>query len=323
MFNEQRIRSVLFYLSISIFFCGLPFILSFALGYKFDPHTFKFTRMGLIVIKTQPSGADVYLDGKLQNEGTPLTINELLPGKYPLTIELDNYYPWVDKVNVDAGKVTRIERIILFPIRPNIKQITKSSVSFFWADEDEKVIYYVDQEEGLIYKTDLNGERREPVAGLRRIDPPAKAWRISPDKAKLLYYNSHQIAVVPIKAQKGNALVERPFVMEHPSPRIVDIFWYSDSYHIILASDVAVEVLEARPAAIPVKLADLNNNSSPFYYSASDDSLYFIDSQRASDGRYYDNLYKLDLSIKNFLFKDLIKLAPGFEKPGQITDEQQ
>jgi len=65
MLNEQRIRAILFYLSVVIFLMGLPFILSFALGYNFDRRTFKFTKTGLLVLKTQPSGASVYLDEKL------------------------------------------------------------------------------------------------------------------------------------------------------------------------------------------------------------------------------------------------------------------
>lgn len=39
MLNEQKIRAILFYLSLIIFLAGLPFILSFALGYKFDAQT--------------------------------------------------------------------------------------------------------------------------------------------------------------------------------------------------------------------------------------------------------------------------------------------
>ncbi len=112
MLHEQRIRAILFYLSVLIFLMGLPPILSSTLGYNFDKRTFKFTKAGLIVLKTQPQGASVYLDKKLLSFKTPATINELLPGKYELKFEMDKYYPWSGEVEVGAGKVTRLEKII-------------------------------------------------------------------------------------------------------------------------------------------------------------------------------------------------------------------
>ena len=44
----QRLRGILFYLGLLLFFTGLPFILSFALGYKFNAHALKFVKTGLI-----------------------------------------------------------------------------------------------------------------------------------------------------------------------------------------------------------------------------------------------------------------------------------
>ncbi len=117
MLTEQKVRAFLFYLSVFIFLAGLPFILPFALGYKFDRRNFKFSKTGLIVIKTQPQGASIYFDKKLINDKTPATLNELLPGTYNMRLELERYYPWHDDINVEAGKVTRLEKVILFPLR--------------------------------------------------------------------------------------------------------------------------------------------------------------------------------------------------------------
>ncbi|MCX5701222.1 MAG: PEGA domain-containing protein, partial [Candidatus Omnitrophica bacterium] len=146
MFSEQRIRAFLFYLCLAVFFAGLPSILSFALGYKFDPSTFKFTKTGIISIKTQPEGVDVYLNGKLFSEKTPATINELIPGTYSLRLESERYYPWVSQVKVEARKVVRLEKIILFPKRTHIKQLNQEEVSSFWLDTQNSRIYYFNQE---------------------------------------------------------------------------------------------------------------------------------------------------------------------------------
>ena len=87
MFSEQKIRGALFYLSFVAFFAGLPFILSFALGYKFNPQTWKFYRTGLIYLKTQPEGARIYLNDKLIPEKTParpLSTYRVLPRTHRL-----------------------------------------------------------------------------------------------------------------------------------------------------------------------------------------------------------------------------------------------
>ncbi|MCX5711685.1 MAG: PEGA domain-containing protein [Candidatus Omnitrophica bacterium] len=143
MYIEQRIRAILFYLSVLVFITTLPFILSFALGYKFNPKTLHFTKAGIIVLKTQPGSASIYLNDKLLDAKTPATIDELLPGTYQVKLTIENYYPWVDSIQVEAGKVSRFEKIILFPLRPQVTQLNQDRVTSFWIDEPSGLIYYV------------------------------------------------------------------------------------------------------------------------------------------------------------------------------------
>ena len=161
MFNEQKIRTLLFYLCAVVFIIGLPFILSFALGYKFDTKTFRFKKTGLISIKTQPGSARIYFNSKLLKEKTPTTITELFPGEYGIKLELKEHYPWLSRVVVEAGRVTQLERIILFPVRPNIKQLNKEKTASFWVDTQKGQIYYFNQWEQIIYKSDLEGDNFE------------------------------------------------------------------------------------------------------------------------------------------------------------------
>ena len=156
MVSEQRIRNFLFYLSVLVFFTGLPFILSFALGYKFDHRTMKFTQTGLISIKTHPQGANIYLDARLLKDKTPATIQELLPGSYNIKVELAGYYPWITQVNVHPRKVSRFEQIILFPLRPNMKQVNHGNIQHLFLIKGESIIlmirimFYVSTSEGEV-----------------------------------------------------------------------------------------------------------------------------------------------------------------------------
>ena len=306
MSGEQRLRAILFYLSLFIFFIGLPFILSFALSYKFNTKTFKFTKAGLIVIKTQPQSASIYLDGKLIDDKTPATINELLPGKYRLRLELDNHYAWFGEVNVEAGKVMRLEKIILFPLRSNAIQLNKEKISSFWVDDEKEKIYYIDQDENIIYRSDLNGENFEEI-GVLPDTLQIKKWKISPDKEKLLCFNIHQIAVINLQPQSDLTDANSAVMLDYPNSRITDVFWHSDSYHLILVTDRNIEVREAVPEAMPVNLINLNKKNITYFYDDTKDTLYFMDSERAEDGKLYDNVYKLELSTKFSPFKGLIK----------------
>lgn len=304
MFNEQKIRTLLFYLCVAVFIISLPFILSFALGYKFDTRTFRFKKTGLISIKTQPGSAAVYFNSKLLKEKTPATITELLPGEYGIKLELKEHYPWVSRVKVEGGKVTQLEKIILFPVRPNIKQLNKENVASFWFDKDKEEIYYFDQETQTVYKSDLEGDNFEEIARIPGMVSGIKKWRVSSNRKLFVCFNQRQAAVASLEPQKKDDIPELPFVSNFSNRRIFDVFWHSDNYHLILVTDKTIEAKEARPNAASVILASLNKRGGFVSYDGQKDTLYFIDSQMAEDRRFYDNVYKLELGTKSFSFNE-------------------
>ncbi len=308
MFSEQRVRSILFYLSVLVFFCGLPLILSFALGYKINWHNFKFTKAGMIAIKTQPAGANVYFNYALLADKSPVTINELLPGSYQIKIELEGYYDYKREVLVEAGKVSLLDKIILFPLRQDVKQLNKEKLGTFFVDENRDIIYYVNEEENIIYKSDLNGERFEAVSNFIPILPLPKKWKISHDKEKLLYFNNHQIGIMSLAPEDASGYSFVDFVISYTDGVLRDIFWYSDNYHLILVTNKKIEITEATPESVPVTLINLSKRNTPAYYDLRSDALYFMDYQKAADGNLYDNLYKVELGKKLPYLKDFMKI---------------
>ncbi len=305
--GEQRIRAVLYYISLSIFFIGLPFILAFSLSYKFNPKKLQFTKTGIVGIRTQPSGAFVYIDGKLLTDKTPVSINELLPGKYKIEAKIDGYYPYSIDAEVEAGKVTRLEKIILFPLIPNVEQLNKDRISFFWVDEVKGLIYYVNESDNVIYRSDQNGEHFEEVAKFLPITPVPKKWVLSYNKEKLIYFNNHQVGVINFEYKDKNKDTGS-FIMNFAQENINEVFWYSDNYHLIFICSNKIAISESRVDAPLINLANLNKKNSSGYFDSRTDILYFLDSQRASDGQFYDNLYKIQLNkrIHSFQFQEFI-----------------
>ncbi|MFA5092766.1 MAG: PEGA domain-containing protein [Candidatus Omnitrophota bacterium] len=307
MLNFQKIRSLLFYLSLSLFFAGLPFILSFALGYKFNPHTLKFTKTGLIFVKTQPDGAKVYLNGKLTAEKTPTSLHELVPGTYKIAIELKQHYPWKGEAYVEAGKACRLDKIILFPLRPNLLQLNQEKFSSFHIDFEKKFIYYLDQETNVVYRSNLEGGNFEDIASLPEKFTSIVGWQVADDKNKLFIFNQHQIVVVFFDNQADYGYADSAVFLDYPQEKIINVFWYADSYHLIVFTDKYIQIIESRTQAHPINLVKLNKEATVAFYDSKENLLYFSDNQKNINGRAYNNLYKLDLSSSPVLLEKLMK----------------
>ena len=307
MFVFQRIRAALFYLSVLIFFAGLPFILSFALGYKFNPHTFKLTKTGLIFLKTQPEGANIYLNRKLLKEKTPASLQELLPGSYKIRLELKNYYSWNSDVEVEKGKVSRMDKIILFPLRPEFKQLNQDNFSSFRAYPDKGLVYYLDDDEHVVYKSDTNGQNPQDVAGLPESFLDIQGWDVANDQTKLFLFNSHQIVVIFLESPDIYAYPDSPVFLDYPKSKVIKVFWHSDNYHLVVVTNKNIEVLEARPQSSRVSLAWLKSESVTAFYDEKRDTLYFTYPLEAGQGTGSNNLYKLTISPNLYIFDMSLK----------------
>jgi hypothetical protein len=181
-------------------------------------------------------------------------------------------------------------------------------------DKDRGRIYYVDLKEGIIYKSDLDGEDFQDIGTFPEMLPHPKKWKLSPNREKLLFFNPTQIMVVTLELEEGKSIPDSAVLLNLADTKIVDAFWHSDSYHIIVVTDKAIEVLEAQPKTVPIELLGFNKKNTAVFYDETKDVLYFLDSQRAPDGNYYDNVYKLELNVKSFPFQKLIETKEN-ERP--------
>ncbi|MCX6799583.1 MAG: PEGA domain-containing protein, partial [Candidatus Falkowbacteria bacterium] len=94
-------------------------------------------KTGLINIKSDPSNAEVLLNGEKQynflqkylnknksNLQTPAVITNLLPKEYAITLKKENYWDWNRVVNLKANEAINIGEIILFK-----KQLPESVIN--------------------------------------------------------------------------------------------------------------------------------------------------------------------------------------------------
>ena len=297
----------MFYLSVLVFLAGLPIILTFALGYKFNPHTFKFTKTGLIFLKTQPEGASIYVNKKLFNEKTPASIHELIPGTYKIRLEMKDYFTWSSDVEVEAGKVSRIDKVILFPLRPEFKQLNQDSVSSFRLYPEKGVVYYLDEDESVVYRSDTNGNNPRDVAVLPENFSGIQGWDISADQTKLFLFNAHQIAIVFLESPDIYAYSDSPVFLDYPKSKVIQVFWHSDNYHLVVVTNKNIEVAEARAQSSRVSLVRLKNDSIKASYDDKRDLLYFTCPLEIGLAAGCRNLYKLAISPELYILNMPLK----------------
>ena len=92
--NYQLIISIII-LTVLIF--ATIIVIMIGKGYRFgsDSGKIQFNGTGLLVAKSIPDGAQVFIDGRLKT-ATDGTIN-LTPGEYEIKIYKRGYFPWIKK----------------------------------------------------------------------------------------------------------------------------------------------------------------------------------------------------------------------------------
>jgi len=102
------------------------FAILLARGYRFDIKTLKFNPNGIIVIKSDPTGAQIFVDGNLKG-ATDSNIS-LAPGTYDVNIKKEGYLPWYKRLTVEKEIVT-VANLSLFKPTPALVPITFSGAT--------------------------------------------------------------------------------------------------------------------------------------------------------------------------------------------------
>jgi len=118
------LRQILFYLFFSLYLVLCPLIILYGLGYIFTPKSQEgFTKTGLIHIETLPANASLSIAHRYYTEKTPAMIRNLLAGTYDVKVSLPGYRPWVRKVQVEPGKASNFEKVLLLPQKLKVRTL--------------------------------------------------------------------------------------------------------------------------------------------------------------------------------------------------------
>ena len=295
--SDSVIRHIAFFFSLALYMILLPIILSYSLGYHIDFHKFVIYKTGILSLKSAPSGASIYINGKLHSDITPARIEELRPGTYSVEVKRENFYPWQKDLTVRPNMVTRAENILLFPTLQEMEKVSDCETDNFFIPNDRSQIYYMTKS-GL-YKSSMDGMNFKKLSSRSEWPSNILGKKLSPDGKKILYFNENGIWIIYLSSRdltKPGDAAEVEEVLKSPDI-ITDVFWHSGSNHIIFVAGRDINVLEIGKGGEKnmVMLSRCRRAPHGLYYDEYNDSLYFNDSPEGKK-----NLYRLDLREKFF-----------------------
>lgn len=164
----------------------------FARGYRFDNEKGNFSANGLLVVNSDPNGAQILINGELKT-ATNATVS-LFPGIYDVTVKKEGFLPWYKRLTIEKEIVTQVN-VTLFSSAPSLSAVTLSgSVSPILSPDMTKIAYAVpfslenQDKAGLWVLETVNlplGFNREP----KRItdgDISKGVWEWSPNSNEIL-----------------------------------------------------------------------------------------------------------------------------------------
>ncbi|MEK7587713.1 MAG: PEGA domain-containing protein [Patescibacteria group bacterium] len=101
-------------------------IISYGRGYRLDITKKSVRPTGLMVAASEPTGAQVFIDGKIAG-ATNSTLN-LSPGWYQVRILKEGYQPWEKRLRVQGEVVSKADAFLL-PANPSLSAITMNGAA--------------------------------------------------------------------------------------------------------------------------------------------------------------------------------------------------
>ena len=136
-----KVRVIFFLITLIVVGSVGLFASYYARGYRLNLKTFKFQPNGILVLKSEPDGASVYINGELRT-ATNASIS-LSPGTYDVEVRRDGYFSWGKRLVIEKEIVTQAY-ISLFKNMPSLSPVTSSgAVNPVMSEDGSKIVFSV------------------------------------------------------------------------------------------------------------------------------------------------------------------------------------
>ena len=100
-------------------------ILLYAKGYRFEQGRLRLSLGGLLVAKSDPDAAQIFINGELK-AATNSNLS-LPPGTYDVSLRKEGFQNWEKRLTVEKEVVTQVDAV-LFPSAPSLSALTFDGV---------------------------------------------------------------------------------------------------------------------------------------------------------------------------------------------------
>lgn len=218
----KKTKRWLFYSAVAVFFLLSCAAILYAQGYKYSFSENKFLRTGAISLKVNRS-AKIFLNDELQGNtsffNSAYSVDRLLPEKYRLTVQENNYSTWQKTALVEEGFVVDFPNILILPEE---------------GEEEQKLF----EEVGLLFeKLELPKISSKSMGEIPvEIIKNAKGFRLSENENKIAWWTSNEIWVLWLTDQNYQPFYKKgdQELVTRFSTIIQNATWFRGEDHIVL-----------------------------------------------------------------------------------------
>lgn len=269
-------RRLLFYSFLFLFILIAPFVILSATGQVINWKELSIQRTGSLVIESNPSNADIFLNdrpptaflqqvfGKPVPPKTAATLSKLTPGTYTLRLELPGYFPWEEKVIIRPNEVVNIGPVYLFKqSTPQLKTALPSSNAFLSSPNKQTLLLPEKNQVRFINVVDST-DVTVPVSGQKELQARWSA-------------NNEWVVINEefILDQKGQKVLDfkditpySPTFLRWDSNQSHLLFFESKQilYNINVITKKVTEELDLRPLLVSRQLVDYQPHGRQIYF---------------------------------------------------------
>lgn len=134
-------RVPLFFLTLAALSTATVIVTLWAKGYTLNKKEVKLEKTGMILAKSSPDGAKIFVDGKLTS-ATNATLSGLKGGRHQIRIEKEGFISWKKEVEVKEELVLEINAVLI-PLTPELKPLTTTGAKSPLLSSDRTRIFYL------------------------------------------------------------------------------------------------------------------------------------------------------------------------------------
>ena len=171
----RRILLILGYFGAALLVVGGTIILvAYGKGYSYDFKSGRFILNGLVIFKSDPAGAQIFVEGKNSRRKTPYR-STLEAGQYNFELNREGFVPWRKRLDVLASGVTNVPYAWLFPLKISSESLRAPGASGLIPNKSRRQFLYLAGNSVWMFDTASKQAKRVYTAKAATGEAPGEA----------------------------------------------------------------------------------------------------------------------------------------------------